>query len=211
MRKGELVVLGIIILSFIVGIYFYPQMPERMATHWNAKGEVDGYMSRLWGSFILPLILLPVILLFLAIPRIDPLRANIEKFRKYYDGFIILFSIFMLALQLQVIFWNIGVKVSPNVILPIALGLLFYYLGILIENAKRNYFIGIRTPWTLNSDAVWDKTHKVGGKLFKIAAVVTLIGALFPDYAFLFILVPVLIVAVYTTIYSYLQYRREPG
>ncbi|OGO05207.1 MAG: hypothetical protein A2Y60_01295, partial [Chloroflexi bacterium RBG_13_54_9] len=163
MRKGELVVLGIILLSFILGLSFYSQMPERMATHWNAKGQVDGYMSRLWGSFILSLILLPVILLFLAIPRIDPLRANIEKFRRYYDGFIILFSIFMLALQLQVILWNIGIKVSPNVILPIALGLLFYYLGILIENAKRNYFIGIRTPWTLNSDAVWDKTHKVGG------------------------------------------------
>ncbi len=210
MRKGELVVLGIVLLSFILALGFYPQMPERMATHWNAKGEVDGYMSRLWGSFILPLILFPVILLFLAIPRIDPLRANIEKFRRYYDGFIILFSIFMLALQLQVTLWNIGRKVSPNIILPIALGLFSYYLGILVENARRNYFIGIRTPWTLNSDAVWDKTHKLGGKLFRIAAVVTLVGALFPDYAFLFILVPVLSIVVYTTVYSYLQYRREP-
>lgn len=211
MRKGELVILGIIILSFIISVYFYPQMPERMASHWNAKGEVDGYMSKFWGSFILPLILLAVVLLFLAIPRIDPLRGNIAKFRKYYDGFIILFSIFMLVFQLQVILWNIGIKVSPNTTLPIALGLFFYYLGILVENAKRNYFIGIRTPWTLNSEAVWDKTHKLGGKLFKIAAVVTLIGALFPYYAFLFILVPMLSVAAYTTIYSYLQYRREIG
>ncbi len=77
MRKSEIIILGIILLSFIVGIYFYPQMPEQMATHWDAQGQVDGYMSKFWGLFLMPFSLIGLGLLFVAIPRIDPLKANI--------------------------------------------------------------------------------------------------------------------------------------
>lgn len=208
MRKSEIIILGIILLSFIVGFYFYPQMPEKVASHWNAQGQVDGYMSKFWGLFLMPFILIGLGLLFIAIPRIDPLKANIEKFRKYYDGFIILFFIFMLSPYFWTILWNIGIKISPNVTLPIGLGLLFFYCGILCENAKRNWFIGIRTPWTLSSERVWDKTHKIGGKLFKIAGVVAFVGIFFQSYALFFLLVPVILVAAYTIIYSYFEYRK---
>ncbi len=209
MKKIKIIILGIILLSLIISIYFYPQMPEEIASHWNAQGEVDGYMSKFWGLFLMPLILVGLALLFVAIPRIDPLKANIEKFRKYYDGFIILFFVFMLSIHFQVILWNIGIKISPNVIFPIGVGLLFFYGGILCENAKRNWFIGIRTPWTLSSDVVWDKTHKIGGKLFKIAGVVALFGIFFQKYSLFFILVPIISVAAYTIIYSYVEYQKE--
>ena len=86
-----------------------------------------------------------------------------------------------------------------------ALGILFYYCGVLIENAKRNWFIGIRTPWTLSSDSVWEKTHKIGGKLFKIAGIIALFGIFFPNYTFLFVLIPVVSVAIYTAAYSYFE------
>ncbi len=211
MRKSEIIVLGITLFSFIVGIYFYfyPQIPEKMASHWNAQGQVDGYMSKFWGLFLLPLILAGLALLFVAIPRMDPLKANIEEFRKYYDGFIILFLIFMLSIYFQVILWNVGIKISPNIILPIELGLLFFYIGTLCENAKRNWFIGIRTPWTLSNERVWEKTHKIGGKLFKIAGIVAFVGIFFQSYALFFILVPVILVAIYTIVYSYFEYQKE--
>jgi uncharacterized membrane protein len=209
MRKSEIIVIGIILLSFVVGIYFYPQMPEKIASHWNAQGEVDGYMSKFWGLFLMPFILVGLALLFFAIPRIDPLKENIERFRKYYDGFIILFFVFMLSTYFQVILWNMGIKISPNVILPIGLGLLFFYIGILCENAKRNWFIGIRTPWTLSNDVVWHKTHKIGGGLFKIAGVVAIFGIFFQKYTLFFILVPVILVTAYTIIYSYVKYQKE--
>jgi uncharacterized membrane protein len=93
--------------------------------------------------------------------------------------------------------------------MPIGLGLLFFYIGILCENAKRNWFIGIRTPWTLSSDKVWDKTNKLGGKLFKIAGVVALFGIFFRSYTMYFVLVPAISFAVYTIVYSYLEYRKE--
>ena len=95
-RKSELLIVGIALLSFAIAVYCYPQMPERMASHWNAAGQVDDYLSRFWGMFLIPITLVGLALLFMAIPRIDPLRENIEKFRRYYDGFVILFMIFMI-------------------------------------------------------------------------------------------------------------------
>lgn len=89
-----------------------------------------------------------------------------------------------------------------------ALGTLFYCLGILTENAKRNWFIGIRTPWTLSSDRVWDKTHKLGGRLFRLTGVIAFIGLFFQSFAILFVVVPVIAVAVYLTIYSFMEYRK---
>lgn len=209
MRKSEIIIFSMILLSLIISIYFYPRMPEQMASHWNARGQVDGYLPKLKGLFLIPFILIGLGLLFVAIPRIDPLKANIEKFRRYYDGFIILFFIFMLSIHFQVILWNIGIKISPNVILPIGLGVLFFYTGILFENAERNWFIGIRTPWTLSNEKVWSKTHKIGGKLFKIAGVIAFLGVLFQKYALFFIIVPVILIAVYTIIYSYFEYQKE--
>lgn len=209
MRKSEIAILGIILLSLIVSIYFYPQMPEKIASHWNVQGQVDGYMSKFLGLFLMPIILIGFALLFVATPRIDPLKANIEKFRRYYEGFIILLFLFLLSIHFQVILWNLGIKISPNVIAPIGIGILFFYTGILCENAKRNWFIGIRTPWTLSSEKVWEKTHKIGGKLFKIAGVIAFVGVFFQSYALFFIFVPVLLVAVYTIIYSYFEYQKE--
>jgi uncharacterized membrane protein len=210
-RKSEIAVIGIILLSVVVGICFYPQMPEKMASHWNAKGEVDSYIPKFWALFLTPLISAGLALLFLAIPRIDPLKANIDKFRKYYDGFIILFLTFLFSIDVQVILWNLGVEISPNVMLPIGVGILFFYIGILCEHSKRNWFIGIRAPWTLSSERVWDKTNKIGSKLFKIAGVITFVGAFFQKYAIFFIIIPVLVVAVYTIIYSCFEYQKEIG
>jgi len=208
-RKNEIIILGIILFSFLFGIYLYPQMPEKIASHWNVQGQVDGYMSKFWGLFLIPLISAGLFLLFIAIPKIDPLKTNIEKFRKYYDGFITLIIIFLFYLYLLTIFWNMGIRFDIIQLLAPAFGILFYYCGILTENAKRNWFIGIRTPWTLSNDAVWDKTHKIGGKLFKISGIVVLFGIFFRNYALFFILVPVILVAIYTIIYSYVEYQKE--
>lgn len=209
MRKSEIIILGIIVVSSVIGMYFYPRMPGAIASHWSIRGEVDGYMSKFWGLFLMPLISLCLLLLFVLIPKIDPLRANVEKFRNYYDGFIVLMIVFLFYVYLLTIFWNVGLRFNMIQLLAPAFGILFYYCGILIENAKRNWFIGIRTPWTLSSDKVWERTHKIGGRLFKITGVVGLLGVLFHDYAMLFILMPVLLITAYTVLYSYFEYQKE--
>lgn len=209
MKKGKFGILIIIVFSFLFTLYFYPQLPEKMASHWNFKGEVDGYMSKFWGAFLMPFISIGLFLLYLVIPKIDPLRENIEKFREYFDGLIALIIGFLFYLHILVIVWNIGINFNLSQFIIPALGVLFYYIGILVDKAKRNWFIGIRTPWTLSSEKVWNKTHKIGGKLFKIAGIVAFFGILFPTYAMFFVLIPVLFVTGYLIVYSYLEYRKE--
>jgi uncharacterized membrane protein len=209
MRRSELIAVGIVVILFAVGIYVYPQLPDTLASHWNAQGQVNGYMSKFWGLFLLPILSVGLVLLFVAIPRIDPLKANIEKFRTFYDRFVVLFMAFFFYFYLLTILWNMGVQYNFNQVLAPAFGGLFYYIGVMIEHAKRNWFIGIRTPWTLSSENVWDKTHAIGAKLFKIVGVIVLLGVLFPNYTIFFVLVPVLVVAVYLIVYSYFAYQRE--
>jgi len=208
MRKSEIIVLIIIFLSFAIGIYFNPKMPEKMASHWNIYGQVDDYLPKFWGLFLMPIISFLMFILFLVIPKIDPLKQNIEKFRKYFDWFIALIVSFLFYLYVLTIFWNLGFEFNFVLLLTPAFSLLFYCIGVLIENAKQNWFIGIRTPWTLSSEKVWDKTHKIGAKLFKITAVIGALGILFPGYAFFFIFIPVISVSIYIVIYSFLEYRK---
>jgi uncharacterized membrane protein len=209
MRKSEITVLIIILIVFALGIYLYPQMPEKMASHWNIQGQVDGYMSKFWGLFLMPIISVGLFILFVLIPRIDPLKENIAKFRKYFDNFVVLIILFLLYLYFLTILWNLGKRFNMIQVLAPAFGILFYYAGILIEHAKRNWFIGIRTPWTLSNEKVWQKTHEIGGRWFKIAGLIALLGVFLPSYAIFFVLLPIILVAVYTIIYSYFEYQKE--
>jgi uncharacterized membrane protein len=198
---------AIILISFIVGILLYPQMPDRMASHWGAGGEVDGYMSKFWGLFLMPIIVTIMVLLFIFLPKIDPLKKNMEKFRPYYEGFILIMVVFLTYIYGLTIAWNMNYRFDMTLMIVPAMSILFYYCGILLEHAKRNWFIGIKTPWTLSSDVVWKKTHKLGAKLFKISAVVLLSGIFIPDYAF-FLLILVIIAALYPIFYSYFEYKK---
>lgn len=199
----------IVLLLFAVSAFFYPQLPDKLASHWNAAGQADGYSSKFWGLFMLPIIAIFLSLLLVFIPRLDPLKANVEKFKGYYYGFVIVFLLFFFYLHLLTIFFNLGYTFNMTTFLIPAFATLFYFMGFMVSKAKRNYFIGIRTPWTLASDSVWDKTHKLGGKLFKIAAIITLLGVLLGQYAIWFMLVPISLVAIITVVYSYLVFRKE--
>jgi len=208
MRHANIVIIAVIALSFIAGLLVYPHMPDQMASHWNTRGDVDSYMSKFWGVFMMPLVTLGLFLLFLLIPKIDPLKRNIEQFRKHFDWFIVLMVIFLLYIYTLTIFWNFGYRFDMGSMFVPGIAILFFFIGVMVEKAKRNWFIGIRTPWTLSSDRVWDATHKVGGKLFKACGVIALLGILFPAYTFWFVILPVLIVAVYTLVHSYVMYQK---
>jgi len=209
MKKIIIAIFLIILLSFAIGVYFYSQMPDRMVSHWNVRGEADGYISKFWGLFLMPIISIVMVLLFLVIPKIDPLKENVKKFRKYFDAFIMLILLFLFYLYLLTIFWNRGARFNFIFALVPSFVILFYYLGVLTEHAEKNWFIGIRTPWTMSSETVWKKTHKLGGRLFKFSALIALAGMLFEGYAIYLVIIPIILTALYTTCYSYFVYRKE--
>lgn len=208
----KLVQFGIItslLVTFIVTIAIYPTMPDLVPSHWNAAGQVNGYMSKFWGLFLVPFIMAGLVALLMVLPRIDPMKKNYDKFRGYYDGLILVFVLYLLVIQVQIIVWTIGIHISPNLTFPILFGVLFIYIGFLVGHAEQNWFVGIRTPWTLSSEPVWKKTHLFGGKLFKIAGIVCFLGVLFQDYAIWIIMIPILSVSGVTIIYSYIEYQKE--
>lgn len=208
MDKSKLIIMTILLFSFVISIYFYPLIPERMASRWDFQGKAIGHIPKILGMFLVPFILVGLAIFFLVIPMIDPLKANIKKFRKYYSGFVILLLIFMLLTHLWMIFWNLGIETKPNIFFSICFGILFFYLGILSENARRNWFIGIRTPWTLSDERVWNKTHKISGGLFKAVGIIAFFGVFFQNYAWFFVLVPIILVLCFTFVYSCLEYKK---
>ena len=210
--KTTLTISVILILAgTLAGILLWNQLPDQVASHWNEYDQVNGYMSKFWGVFLMPAITTGLLLLFLVIPSIDPLKANIQQFRDTFNTFIALIIAFMVYIHGLTLAWNMGYTGfrMSSAMLP-AMGLLFIFMGMMISKAKRNFFIGIRTPWTLSSDRVWDETHRVGGKLFIGPGVLALLGAFFPDYAIWFIMVPVLGAALFSVVYSYILYQAEP-
>ncbi len=208
-QKAVLVIVVLVLLAALVGAWAYPRLPERVASHWNAAGQVDDTMSRFWGVALMPMISVGMLLLFLIIPRIDPLKENIVSFRREFNLLMVLLVAFLLYLQALTLAWNLGIAFSMNAALPPAMGVLFLYIGFLLRRAKRNWFIGIRTPWTLSSETVWDETHRMGSVLFLGAGVLALLGAFFGEQAIWFIIVPVLAASLFLVVYSYILFQRE--
>lgn len=198
-----------VLLTFLASAYFYPQLPAQMATHWNAAGEVDGTSSKLFGALLVPIISLLIALILFFVPRVDPLGKNIEEFHVHYHRFIFVLILFLFVLHLQMLLWNIGVQISLNFTMPIALGVLLIVMGFMLKHAKRNWTVGIRTPWTLSSDHVWNKTHKLGSKLFIAAGIISIFSVFVPAYALYIAFAPLIAVVVVLLIYSYVVYRAE--
>jgi uncharacterized membrane protein len=210
-RITTIVVLLMVIAATIVGVALWNRLPDPMASHWGPNDEVNGYMSKFWGVFFMPLLTLGMLALFLVIPSIDPLKANIAQFRDVFNLFITLTVAFMLYIYILSLRWNLGDTDfgMSKAMLP-ALGILFFFVGYMLRKAKRNFFIGIRTPWTLSSDYVWDETHRLGSVLFMISGALALLGSLFRGMvAFWFVFVPIISSTLITLIYSYLLYQRE--
>jgi uncharacterized membrane protein len=195
----------------IAGLALWNRLPDPMASHWGPNDQVNGYISKFWGVFLMPLITLGMILLFLVIPGIDPLKANIAQFRDVFNVFITLIVAFMIYLYALTLRWNLGYTDfgMSKAMLP-ALGALFFFIGYMLRKAKRNFFIGIRTPWTLSSDTVWDETHRIGSVLFMISGGLAFLGSLFGGMtAFWFVFVPIIGSTLITLVYSYVLYQRE--
>lgn len=203
------IILTLILISIAISLIFYHYMPAQIASHWDINGEVNGYLPRFWGVFIIPIMMIVLACLFILIPYIDPLKKNIHLFIKDYYNFITFFILFLLLIHIQVILWNIGIKLKINIILPIFMAILFYYIGNILPKLKRNWTIGIRTPWTLSNDKVWNKTHIFGAKVFKIIALITLLALFFPKYVLWFIFLPIIIGSIITVVYSYIIYKQK--
>lgn len=210
-KTTTIISITLIICATLAGLLLWNQLPDPMTSHWGMNDQADGSMAKVWGIFLMPLIATGMFLLFLAIPSIDPLKTNVAKFRGSFNAFVVLMIVFLTYIYGLTLAWNLGftgIRMSAA-ILP-AIGLLFFFIGDMMTRTKRNYFIGIRTPWTLASDTVWDETHRVGGMLFKVSGVLAMVGVLLPlTIAFWLFFIPIIGTAFFSILYSYIVFRKE--
>lgn len=174
LSRADKISIFLIIVVFAFAFYIYPTMPEKMPTHWNSTGEIDGYGNRFMGVFLFPIIMVFIYLLFLFIPKIAVYKESIASFKKYLEGFKLIMVLFFLSMYTATLLPNFGIKINMIQFIVPVIAILFYYIGHILPFIKKNYFIGIRTPWTLANEGVWEKTHKLGGKTFKISSLLFL-------------------------------------
>lgn len=174
----------LVIAAMIASIVAYPGMDERVATHWNMSGEADGWSSRFAAAWLVPLVMAVMVVVFRILPHIDPRRDNYEKFSGAYDAIVIMILAFMLGMHLLLLATGSGYDLPVARLVPASVGIMFVVLGLLLPRAHPNWFVGIRTPWTLSSDVSWERTHRLGGTLFMLSGALAVVSAFaFPDKA----------------------------
>lgn len=207
--KKEIPILLIVLIPFIYLAYIWNTLPETVPVHWNWKGEIDDWGDK--SMLILITFLLPGLtyILFSIIPLIDP-KKKIQNMGNKYHNLKFLMVLFMSALALFIIYSVKEQSITNPSLIILAIGLLYILLGNYMKTIKANYFIGIRTPWTLENETVWKSTHILAGKLWFIGGLAIIISSLTTSKSFnsiFFITVTVLITLI-PLIYSYLQYKK---
>ncbi len=207
--RKEIVPMALVVLMFAAGFLLYHSMPERMPVHWNSEGKVDGYGSRFTGLLLIPIMTFVIYIAMSFVPYIAVYKKNIKAFYFFYFGFKLVFVLFMALLYMITLLPNFGIVINMNYLILPLIAVMIFFAGILMEKSKRNYFIGIRTPWTLSSDTVWEKTNRLGGRGFKIIAVLMIISMLAGKYAIIISVGALLLFVAYIYIYSYRVFTQE--
>jgi len=208
--KTEILPTALIIIMAVASVYFYQTFPETVPTHWNFQGEIDGWGSRATGAFAIPTMTLFIYLLMLLLPLIDPKKQRYSQFTRAYHIIKNLLIVFMALLYATIGASALGYFINVAMIIPMAIGILFIVLGNYMGKIKPNWFMGIRTPWTMSSESVWNKTHRMGGKVFIISGILLASNAFLPaqwrNFIFIF---TILFILIGTIGYSYLVYQNE--
>jgi uncharacterized membrane protein len=199
----------LLIGTLIVGVIIYPSLPDQVPSHWNFQGEVDAYSSREFGAFMLPLLNIGLYLMMLFMPLIDPKRDNYARFAGAYRLLRFALVIFMTVIYAITILSAFGYQINTGLVVKAFVALLFMLIGNFMGQMRHNYFVGIKNPWTLANEEVWQRTHRFSGKLWVIGGLITLllapVQALWGVYLFFIVIV---ILVVLPMVYSYLLFRR---
>jgi len=173
-------------------------------------GQPDDWSSRAFGALITPMLLLFMWGLVHVLPAIDPRGANYAKFGGAFEAIIDSVMLFLLGMHIVLLRAGLGHPVQMERIVPFGIGVLLIVIGNLLPRCRPNWFVGIRTPWTLSSDRVWEKTHRLGGRLFAAAGLLIATAAVFwVKWVHVVLITLVLLVTAAVLIYSYLAWKRE--
>ncbi len=206
--KKEIFPLSLILLSFVVSIYFYLNFPQSVPIHWGINGEVDGWGSPAVAAFLTPAITVVSYVILLCVPFIDPKKERYTEFEKSYHVIKNALVIFVTILHFLMGAYALGYNIPMGRAILVLVGVLFMVIGNYMGKIKSNWMMGVRTPCTLSSEDVWNKTNLLGGKLFVIGGLIFVLNALVLQLNMAVVTIAVLVlVAVVPIVYSYVLFR----
>jgi uncharacterized membrane protein len=198
------------VAALIFGVAVFDRLPDRIATHFDVHGRPDGWSSRTFAAFFMPVFSVVLVGVFNVLPRILPSREHFAAFEDSYWVIVNLAVAFVCALHVVVLSHALGWPVDVPTAVLLGVGSLFVVLGNVLPRTRSNWFLGIRTPWTLESEHVWRETHRLGGKTFIIGGLITIAAAFMPARQQPWIAMGALMIGAFVpVIYSYFVCRRE--
>lgn len=204
-KKTLLITTGICLLPMLFAAFIYQELPEQIATHWSFDETPNGYSSKAFACFGLPALMAGLNLFVNIVLDNDPKRRNAGKRITIISKWCI--PVISLIVCTTTLVYALGYKISISRIVPALIGILFIILGNYLPKCKQNYTVGIKLPWTLNSEENWNRTHHLSGYLFILAGVIMLMTAFIPQAEFL-MLVTIIIAVFVPMVYSFILYKK---
>jgi uncharacterized membrane protein len=208
----DLLIWAIIAIQVIVAVYGFAVLPDTVPIHWGVNGQADGYGPKWMGTFLYPLLSIGISVLIRVLlaagPRLggrENVVANLQIGKMILAGVMLL----LLIVQLSTIAKALDVGFNMTMVVTLALSVLFIFLGNYLGKVRRNFWMGIRTPWTLASSVVWERTHRLGGWLFVAVGLIGIPCSFIPSLRLWGILVPIIAISVFLSAYSYVCYQRQ--
>jgi immunity protein, SdpI family len=204
--------------AWALSAWLYPGLPQRVPTHWNIEGKVDGWGDKSWATFLMPGAMVLMLVLFAFLPALSPRHFEVDSFRSTYLYIMVLVTalfgymngVILLATWQEVRggekFMDIGRVLIGGMFLFFAL------LGNVMGKVRKNFYIGIRVPWTLASDRVWNDTHRLAAWLMVAGGIigfVLVLAGLNLVWAFGVMIVTFLIPVVYSFVHYKALERQE--
>ena len=209
-RTFHVVALLLVLAGFGFAALTSPSLHDPVPSHWNDRGEIDDTIPKPWGVYLLPIAMVGTWLLLSLLPRISPRGFEMSTFARAWGVLSVATLAFMLFVEVLALeAARTGRPLTPTPLIA-GVGVLIVVLGNLLGKVTRNFFAGIRTPWTLASEEVWLRTHRLAGKLFVLAGLVIFVAAL-GGLGWWFVVTAPVTAALACVVYSYVIYRRLEG
>jgi uncharacterized membrane protein len=195
----------------VFGFAMSHRLPERVATHWDLHGQVNGWSSRTALLLLVPGLALVMAVVLSVAPRLDPKRRNFPLHAGAYWVVTNTILAVVALMHVGIVGYNLGWSMHLDRLIGVAVGGMFIVMGNLLSRVRQNWIFGIRTPWTLSSERAWRETHRIGGYGFVLAGIAVLFAALaFPSSVYVVLMVAVGSVALFSVVWSYFAWKRDP-
>ena len=211
----ELLPVAMLVLIFAIAFYVDPLVKTNqygeVFGQWRLSGAPSGMVSKTVGVYLVPILCVIVYFGLLIIPKIEVYKHNLDDFADQFWGFKVITVFAIGVIYVATLLPNMGVMkyFDPFVVIVPAIALLFFYVGYMLNFTKRNYFVGIHTPWTLSDEKIWEKTNRLAGKLFWFCGALALVSlAIPPSERIWMLLLPVIIITIAASIYSLWEYKK---